>query len=150
MKLHSANLLKEGKREIRSIGDVCDAACFVWYGCRNSKPNGICEGFVLMDGETRRHLNKILNEDDGKYIESCMNTVQRGCNTETQEGLVKEILRYIPHEEINFATAMRRGFSNIQGAVSPNLEQQCPQICTDGCNFQRFKPLRRSLDPSEE
>jgi len=73
------------------------------------------------------------------------------------------------HEEkIDFAMAMRRGFSSIEGAVS-NMEvdyreKEFPETCSDTCkhitcpyqkeeNFnkpclQRFKPLKRSLDPN--
>jgi hypothetical protein len=99
MKLSSAEILRKGKGEIRAIGDVCDFACFTWYACANSKPSGTCAGFVLRNGETRKHLNRILNEDDGKYVESCMSTIQRGCNEETREAMVQEIQRFIPPEE---------------------------------------------------
>ena len=62
-------------------------------------PSGTCRGFALLNHQTRRHLNRILNEDDNKYIESCVKTIQRGCDAETEEGLVREVLRYISHEE---------------------------------------------------
>jgi len=99
LKLSSANILKEGKREIRAIGDTCDASCFTWYACAHSKPNGTCEGFVLMNGETRKHLNRILNGDDAIYVQECMKTIQCECDAETEETLVSEVLRYLPPQE---------------------------------------------------
>jgi hypothetical protein len=52
-----------------------------------------------MNHQIRTHLNRILNEDDNKYIENCVNKIQRGVDPETEEGLVKEVLRYIPPQE---------------------------------------------------
>lgn len=92
MKKSSANLIALGQRELRAMGEKCDPACFVWYGCGNSKPDGVCAGFLLLDGETKRHLNKLLSADDEKYVSNCMRMLQNGSK---DEGLVKEVLRYI-------------------------------------------------------
>lgn len=113
MKFTSANILREGKSEIRAIGDVCDPVCFTWYGCAHSKPNGVCEGFVLMNGETRKHLNKILNEDDAIYVQNCVNRIQNGSN---EEGLVSEVLRYLPPQE----PERKEGFLAMLEASHPN------------------------------
>lgn len=106
MKKSSANLIALGQRELRAMGDKCDPACFVWYGCANSKPDGICAGFDLLDGETRRHLHKLLSEDDGKYVVNCVRMLQNGSN---EEGLVQEVLRCLP--ELHQETQRREGFS---------------------------------------
>jgi hypothetical protein len=97
MKLRSARILQEGKREIRAIGDSCDPSCFVWFACGNSKPNDVCKGFVLLNGETRRIINKNLSENDALYVNACVRMVQNNeCKPEEKDGLVEEILRYIP------------------------------------------------------
>jgi hypothetical protein len=99
LKKSSANLIALGQRELRAMGEKCDPSCFVWYGCANSKPDGECVGFVLLNGETKRHLHKLLSEDDGKYVANCMRMLQNGSQSEDKESLVKEVLRYIPHQE---------------------------------------------------
>lgn len=96
MKLSSANLIALGQRELRAKGEKCDPACFVWYGCGNSKPDGLCEGFILLDGETKRHLHKLLSEEDEKYVTNCVRMLQSGSN---EEALVQEVLRYVPEAE---------------------------------------------------
>jgi len=60
-----------------------------------------------MNHQTRTHLNRMLNEDDNKYIENCVNTIQRGCDEETRESLVSEVLRYLPPKE----SERKEGFS---------------------------------------
>jgi len=129
MKLSSANILRSGKREIRAIGDVCDLACFVGFSCSNSVPDGVCKGFSLMNHQTRTHLNKMLNADDNKYIENCVNTIQRGCDEETRESLVSEVLRYLPPKEperkegfIGMVEASRR-FSNTPTEETEPIER---------------------------
>jgi hypothetical protein len=94
----SANILSEGKREIRAINDVCDPSCFVWFACANSKPNDVCKGFILLDGESRKLINRNLTEDDAIYVGNCVRTIQRGCEPETKETLVPEILRFLSPE----------------------------------------------------
>jgi hypothetical protein len=143
MKQSSANVLRDGKREIRAIGDVCDASCFTWYACAHSKPNGVCEGFVLMNGETRKHLNRILNEDDAIYVQNCARMAQSECPEETREVMVQEVLRYIPpkepeHQE-GFANMVECAFGNQNGQPKntesePTLtraidESQFPALC---------------------
>jgi hypothetical protein len=150
----------------------------MWFCCSNSVPDGTCKGFLLLNGKSQNLLNKTLNEDDKIYVQNVTRMAQNEPSEETREALVKEVLRFIPHEEpeeVDFASAMVRGFSNIQGAVSPmanpNLEEQArnqifPEICTDTCEHrtcpykrqenynlpckQRWTPLRRTLDPSFE
>jgi hypothetical protein len=50
-----------------------------------------------------------MSECDIEYVQNCVQTVQRGCNAETEGGIVREILRYIPHEE----PKRREGFSRM-------------------------------------
>ena len=96
MKLGSANLLKAGKRELRSLGDDCDDACFPAYCCGNFELHGICRGFKLLNGENRKKLNAMLTDDDVLYIESCMRMIQNGHN---EDVLVPEVLRYLKRPE---------------------------------------------------
>ena len=79
-----------------------------------------------MNHQTRQHLNHMLNEDDNKYIESCVKTIQRGCDAETEDVLVKEVLRYIPHQE----SQHREGFANMLEAARPSraIEKPEPEI----------------------
>jgi len=98
MKLSSAELLLKGKHEIRAINDPCDPSCFVWFACANSKPNGICKGFVLLDGESRNLINKNLTDDDEVYVSNCMRMIQDECSEETEKVLVPEVLRFLSPE----------------------------------------------------
>ena len=98
MKLKSAELLSKGKHEIRAIGDSCDPSCFTWFACANSVPSGTCRGFVLLDGESRKLINKNLSEDDEVYISNCMRMVQNGCCEETKDVLIPEVLRFLSPE----------------------------------------------------
>jgi len=98
MKLSSAELLLKGKHEIRAINDPCDPSCFVWFACANSKPNGICKGFVLLDGESRKLINKNLTDDDEVYVSNCMRMIQDECSEETEKVLVPEVLRFLSPE----------------------------------------------------
>ena len=98
MKLSSAELLSKGKHEIRAINDSCDPSCFTWFACANSVPSGTCRGFVLLDGESRKLINKNLSEDDEVYISNCMRMVQNGCCEETKDVLIPEVLRFLSPE----------------------------------------------------
>ena len=98
MKFSSAELLLKGKHEIRAINDSCDPSCFVWFACANSKPNGICKGFVLLDGESRKLINKNLTDDDEVYVSNCMRMIQDECSEETEKVLVPEVLRFLSPE----------------------------------------------------
>ena len=98
MRLKSAELLSKGKHEIRAINDSCDPSCFVWFACANSKPNGICKGFVLLDGESRNLINKNLTDDDEVYVSNCMRMIQDECSEETEKVLVPEVLRFLSPE----------------------------------------------------
>jgi hypothetical protein len=113
----SANILSEGKREIRAIGDRCDPSCFVWFACANSKPNDVCKGFVLLDGETRKLINRNLNADDVIYVENCMRMIQNG---NSEEELVQEVLRYIPPPP----TQHREGFLAMVEASRGTVERK--------------------------
>jgi len=123
-----------------------------------------------------------LPETEASYIKNSLNLIERCADKQdfkTINTLVTDINRisgcdcqHCEPEEIDFAMAMRRGFSSIQGNVSPmaapNLEEdareaQYPEICIDSCKYvtcpyrrqenfnlpckQRWKPLRRSLNP---
>lgn len=107
--------MREGKREIRALNDPCDASCAVWFACANSKPDGVCNGFALMNGETRKHLNRILNDDDAIYVQKCAHMAQSECPEETREAMVQEVLRYIPPKE-----PQRQGFLAMLEASRPS------------------------------
>jgi hypothetical protein len=144
----------------------------------------LCGAFPIP--EIMRILEDVeLPENDVSYLRNSFDVIER-CADQLDFKTIKAIVTDInhitgctcqncEHEEVDFAAAMRRGFANIQGAVSPmaapNLEedrreQQYPEICTDGCNHmtcpyrrqenynlpckQRWTPLKRSLDPNYE
>jgi len=127
VKESSANIMRQNKRVIRAISEPCDASCATWFACANSKPNGVCSGFVLMNGQTRKHLDKILNEDDAIYVQNCVRMIQNGDMSEDKESLVEEVLRFIPEverqpKETGFAamlTAARSG--------TPTSEHTAPE-----------------------
>jgi hypothetical protein len=52
-----------------------------------------------LDGDTRRHLDKVLNEDDALYAQNCFKQLQSGTTPETEERLIAEVLRYLPEAE---------------------------------------------------
>ena len=102
-------------------------------------------------------------------------TIQRALNATPEKKICTCDCQTCEHEEIDFTAAMQRGFTNIQGAISPtaapNLEEgsrkaQYPEICSEACKFvtcpyrreenfklpckQQWRPLKRSFDPNEE
>jgi hypothetical protein len=133
MKLRSGKILQEGKREIRAIGDSCDPSCFTWFACGNSKPNGICKGFVLLDGETRKLINRNLTENDALYIENCMRIIQNGNSEEPKEQLVQEVLRYIPPPK-----QQPSGFIAMLESAHPTTEKQELEEPHTNSEFQRM------------
>jgi len=136
MKLRSAHILQEGKREIRAIGDSCDPSCFTWFACGNSKPNGICKGFILLDGETRKIINENLSENDVIYVENCMRIIQNGSSEETKEQLIQEVLRYIPPPP----TRHKEGFLGMLEASRGTVERSAEEEKQEPSNseFQRM------------
>jgi len=125
VKLSSATIMREGKREIRSIGSACDAACAMWTFCQNSVPNGSCKGFLLLNGKSQNLLNKTLNEDDKIYVQNAARMAQGECNEETRSALVQEVLRFIPHQETR-----KSGFLGMLEAAhpsNPSTEQTEPE-----------------------
>ena len=127
MKLSDANILKTGKRQIRAMGDDCNPLCFVWYGCANSKPDGTCQGFVLLDGETRRHLDKVLNEDDALYVGNCVKELQNGTAPETEERLIAEVLRYLSRSETQPRQSGLRAMLEAAHPSNPSTETAQPE-----------------------
>jgi hypothetical protein len=146
MNLESANILRAGKRAVKAINDTCDASCFVWFSCSNSVPSGVCKGFALMNHQTRAHLNRILNEDDNKYIENCVNTVQRGCDAGTEREIVREVLRYLEPtqrpEGISYMLRCARGVQNAPTQESESVEQPHETGLS-------YPTLTRAIDPSQ-
>ena len=164
-------------------GDQCNASCVFYTFCANGKDFEPCErGFQLIDGKTHEHLEKVLGTDAVEYIKNSYDFMERAIANGNLEGVdvvTREIQGYrekaFPElEKLDFAEAMRRGFSSIQGAIAPmaapNLEADAreatyPEICSDGCKFvtcpyrrqenynlpckQRWTPLRRSLNPDD-
>lgn len=100
MKASSASILRENKREIRSIGSTCDASCAMWAFCQNSVSDGTCKGFLLLNGKSQNLLNTTLNEDNKIYVQNTTRMAQRNdIPEETRESLVREVLRFMPREE---------------------------------------------------
>jgi hypothetical protein len=169
MRLKSANILLEGKREIRSIGDPCDPACHLWTFCSNSLPNGTCEGFIILNGDSRRLINQNLKQDDLIYVQNCAKIAQSECDEETRSVMVNEILRYIPQRQSLRLTSgfrsmldaafpdksttpqptphfERRGKAGFMSMLEGSRERQMlgeitfPQICSEKCQFFRNCP----------
>jgi hypothetical protein len=149
MKLGSANLLKAGKRELRSLGDDCDDACFPAYCCGNFELHGICRGFKLLNGENRKKLNAMLTDDDVLYIESCMRMIQNGHN---EDVLVPEVLRYLKRPEDppreNGFTAMltaARSSNPTPQYTEPETEERATSgfqaMILASCRGKREQPL---------
>lgn len=121
----SANLLLKGKAEIRSIGDPCDASCAMWFACQNSTPNGICKGFVLLDGKSKDILRKNMREDDLIYLGNCTRTIQNGCTPRTKEALTQEVYRYLkPINDIlrKKQERMPNGFRATLDVLAPDFK----------------------------
>lgn len=132
-----------------------------------------------------QNLETKLTPDARNYLETVAQIAKSDAwATDDQTALLKDAQNMIkilkqsepqPNEETDFVDAMMRGFSAIQGNVSPmappNLEedrreQQYPEICNILCehvtcpfrkqeNFnlpckQRWTPLKRSVNPNEE
>jgi hypothetical protein len=145
MKLRSAQILQEGKREIRAIGDSCDPSCFVWFACGNSKPNDVCKGFVLLNGESRKLINRNLTENDALYVNACVRMVQNNeCKPEEKDGLVEEVLRYIPPPK-----TPPSGFIEMLESAHPTTTSEPEQQEPSASEFQRmFIASRKSMEQS--
>jgi len=134
-------------------GDQCNASCVFYAFCANSKDFELCErGFQLINGDSRKLLERTLGTDSVEYIKNSYDFLQLasqngnldGVDVVTRELSALQEKAFPEPEETDFAAAMMRGFGNIQGNVSPmaapNLEedrreQQYPEICSDGCKF---------------
>jgi hypothetical protein len=174
-----AEIMRSGSARFPMKGTTCVPACAFYWCCQNGEDGKNCVGFQLINGQVKRHLQEQLGEDALKYIENAYGFIQLALKNENLEGVevitrdVSQLReRTIPEpEETDFAAAMMRGFGNIQGNVSPmaapSLEEATyPERCSDQCKFvtcpyrkeenynkpclQRFKPLKRSLDPNYE
>jgi hypothetical protein len=132
----------------------------------------------MLNGETKKLLEKNLGTDAVEYIKNSYDFIKRAIANGNLEGIdvvvrdLSQLRERAEPEKTDFAEAMRRGFSNVQGATaSMNLEEDrrestYPELCSDGCKhitcpyqkeqnygkpcLQRFKPLKRSFDPNEE
>jgi hypothetical protein len=136
MQRRSANILLEGKREIRAIGDNCDPSCFTWFACANSKPNDVCKGFVLLNGDRRKLINNNLTENDVIYVENCMRIIQNGNSEEPKERLVQEVLRYIPPQPTQHQEGFLGMLEASTGMIERNTEEEKQEPSASG--FQRM------------
>jgi hypothetical protein len=173
-----ADIILRKTAKFPTKGSQCNSACAFYFCCANGKDFEQCQGFLMLNGETKKLLEKNLGTDAVEYIKNSYDFVERAIangNLEAVDVVVRDLSQLRERAEpetTDFAEAMRRGFSSIQGAVSPmaapSLEEDArektyPETCTDGCKFvtcpyrkeenyglpckQRWLPLKRSLDP---
>jgi len=129
----SANLLLEGKAEIRSIGQPCDASCAMWFCCQNSTPNGTCKGFVLLNGKSKDILRKNMREDDLIYLENSARIIQNGCSVETRRALASEVYRYLKPINDILREEPALGFrAMLDKAIEPTPEESTWKPITRG------------------
>jgi len=159
MQRRSANILLEGKREIRAINDPCDPSCFMWFACANSKPNDVCKGFVLLNGDRRKLINNNLTENDVIYVENCMRIIQNGNSEEPKERLVQEVLRYIPPQPTQHQEGFLGMLEASTGMIERNTEEEKQEPSASG--FQKIfiasrknteqphTPILRGIDESQ-
>jgi len=175
MKISSqdAQIMRSGSARFPMKGTTCVPACAFYWCCINGEDGKNCVGFQLINGQVKRHLQEQLGEDALKYIENSYGFIERAIqnnNLEAVEVVIRDLSQLRERaepEKTDFGEAMVRGFSNIQGAVSnmeeDHREKEFPELCSDGCKqttcpyrrqenyskpcLQRFKPLKRSLDP---
>lgn len=126
MNRRSAEILSKGKAEIRAIGESCDPSCFMWFCCANSVPDGICKGFSILDGESKKLLQRNMREDDLLYLEDCVGAVQNGCSPEAKRSLTKEVYRCLKpvSDVLRKEPIERRGFRGMLDMVSPSTSEQ--------------------------
>lgn len=126
MNRRSAHILSTGKAEIRAIGESCDPSCMMWFCCANSVPNGTCKGFLLLDGESRKLLQRNMQEDALLYLEDCVGAVQNGCSPEAKRSLTKEVYRCLKpvSDVLKKEPIERRGFRGMLDKVSPSKPEQ--------------------------
>lgn len=128
MDRRSAEILSKGKAEIRAIGEPCDPSCAMWFCCENSVPNGICKGFVLLNGESRKLLRRNMQEDDLLYLEDCVGAVQNGCAPDVKRSLTGEVFRCLkPISDILEEEPIERlGFRGMLDHVSKETDTPSP------------------------
>jgi len=127
----SGNLLLEGKAEIRSIGQPCDASCAMWFCCQNSTRNGTCKGFVLLNGKSKDILRKNMCEDDLIYLENSARIIQNGCSLETRKALTNEVYRYLKPINDILREEPAFGFrAMLDRAITPTPEESTSKPIT--------------------
>ena len=140
MKMSSAKLLLKGTAEVRSVGEPCDPACFVWYSCRNSVPNGVCKGYDMMNGTK---IQKIIRERnienikaiDLEYAENCVKTAQRIHNPEIQEQMAVEVYRYLKPPHLTPSTTPNLRFIKID-LEEIRRKNEYPEYCSAQCKHR--------------
>ena len=83
-----ANLILRQSAKFPQKGDQCNASCAFYFCCANSKDFGTCEqGFQLINGDSRKLLERNLGADSVKYIENSYGFIQRAIQNENLEGV---------------------------------------------------------------
>ena len=176
-----ADIILRKSAKFPTKGSQCNSACVFYTFCGNGHDFEECTGFQMLNGESKKLLEKALGTDSVEYINNSYGFIERAIQNNDLEAVevvvrdLSQLRKRAEPETTDFAEAMRRGFSSIQGAVAPmaapSLEEDArektyPETCTDGCKFvtcsyrrtenynlpckQRWTPLKRSFDPNEE
>jgi len=175
-----ADIILRKSAKFPTKGSQCNSACAFYFCCANGKDFEECTGFQMINGQSKKLLERTLGENSLEYIQNAYGFIERAIQNNDLEAVevvvrdLSQLRERAEPETTDFAEAMRRGFSSIQGNVSPtaapNLEEasrkaQYPEICSEACKFvtcpyrrqenynlpckQQWRPLRRSLDPDE-
>jgi hypothetical protein len=83
-----ANLILRKEGRFPTKGSQCNASCVFYFCCANSKDFGTCEkGFQMMNGESKRLLERNLGVDSVKYIENSYGFIERAIQNNNFEGV---------------------------------------------------------------
>ena len=176
-----ADIILRKTAKFPTKGSQCNSACAFYFCCANGKDFEECTGFQMLNGESKKLLEKALGTDSVEYINNSYGFIERAIQNNDLEAVevvvrdLSQLRERAEPEKTDFVEAMARGFTNIQGATAsmsaPNLEEDrressYPELCDDTCKhvtcpyrrqenyskpcLQRFKPLKRSLDPNYE
>ena len=171
-----ADIILRKSAKFPTKGSQCNSACAFYFCCANGKDFEECTGFQMINGQSKKLLERTLGENSLEYIQNAYGFIERAIQNNDLEAVevvvrdLSQLRERAEPETTDFAEAMRRGFSSIEGAVSnmeeDHREKEFPELCDNSCKYltcpfrkqenfnlpckQRWTPLRRSLNPDIE
>jgi len=82
-----AQIMKSGSARFPMKGTNCVPSCAFYFCCANGKDGENCTGFQLLNGESKKLLERNLGEDSVKYIENSYGFIERAIQNKNFDGV---------------------------------------------------------------